>query len=190
MDAKLITLGTLLVLFIMSISATAVMAETEETVNKIDMHTSFRSIDENGTIAITTIEVVKYYNRTYLFTGQDIRDQFDNPISFALGIQVLEKGELQIQENLQSVELTVPKVALGLWYPYHAKMELENLEVKWKSDEKAEIIHYNRQDSEYPKFKDLSLSCKGTAMGSINNLDLGDCFHSRMDINMSAYKIK
>ena len=124
MNARKIILGVLLV-FIMTISTTTATATTEEMADKIDLHASFRNVDENGTITITTIEVVKYYNRTYLFTGRDVRDQYDNPVSFALGIQVLNEEELKIQKNLQSVKLTVPKVFLGLWYPYHTEMKLE-----------------------------------------------------------------
>ena len=188
MNTKLV-LGAFVVLFVMTISATTAMAETEEVMNRIDLHTSFRNVDENGIVTITTIEVVKYYDKTYLFTGQDIRDKYDNPVSFALGIQILEDEELQIQKNLQYVELTVPKVTLGEWYLNYTEIELEDLKVKWKSNEKAEIIHYNQQDSEYPKFKDLSLNCEGTAVGSINNSSLGDCFHSRMNLNVSTYKV-
>ena len=189
MNINKIILGVLLVL-IMTISATTATAATEEKADKIDMHASFRNVDENGTITITTIDVVKYYNKTYLFTGQDVRRHNDYPVSFALGIQVLNEEELKIQENLRTITLTVPEVNLNLWYPYHAEMKLTDLEVTWKADEKAKVIHYNQQDPEYPKFKDVSLSCKGVVTESLDGSNLGDCFHSKMDINMSACKVE
>ena len=188
MNAKLI-LGTLMVLFIMTIGATTTVAETEEVVNKIDLHASFKNVDENGIVTITTIEVDRCCNKTYLSTGQDIRDQNGSPISFARALQVIGEEELKIQENLQYVKLTVPKVTLGRWYPDYTYIELTNFYVRWNSDEKVEIILYNQQDAEYPKTKDLSLNCEGTVVGSINNSNLGDCFHSRMNLNVSTYKV-
>ena len=162
-------------------TATATM---ETSIDRANLHASFENVDENETSTFTTIDIFKYNENMHLIVGQDIHDQYGNYVSSAWGYKILTEEEFQVKRNLKSAVLT-SEIELSQWNTYNGYTTLSDIAVTWKSDEKAEVTHYNKNDPEYPKVQDLYVSCETTATGCIDGTTLGTGFHSYAEIYMS-----
>lgn len=175
-----------MVLFVVTIStATATM---ESSIDHANMHASFENVDEDGVSTFTMVDTFKYNNEMYLFVGQDIRDQNGQILSATWGSKILKEEDFQVKRNLQSATLT-SDIVLTQWWPYYNDIILNDIEVMWKSSEKAVATNYNTNNPVYPKVRDIYINCEAITTGNIGNTTLGTTFHSYMEISMSTYKV-